>query len=299
MRIAITGSSGLIGSALVDHLRVGGHEVLRVVRSDATDDDEIAWSPAEASIDAGAFEAIDAVVHLAGAGIADKRWTADRKQVILESRTKATDLLARTLAGLEAPPRVLLSASAIGIYGDRGSEPVTEDDPPGSGFLADVCVAWEAAADPAREAGIRVVHPRTGLVLSAAGGALAKQLPLFKIGAGGRLGSGEQFWSWISMVDELGALEFLLDADIDGPVNLTGPEPVTNGAFTDVLGDVLGRPTFLPVPTFGPKMLLGRELADELLFTSARVLPARLEAAGYRFETPTVEQALHRALDAA
>ena len=296
MRIAVSGSSGLIGSALVDRLRAHGHEVLRLVRSGPSGEDHIAWSPAEATIDAGGLEGLDAVVHLAGAGIADKRWTDQRKQVILESRTRSTDLLARTLAGLDEPPDVFVSASAIGIYGDRGEEVLTEDSIAGEGFLADVCVAWEAAADPARAAGIRVVHPRTGLVLSTEGGALAKQLPLFKAGLGGKLGSGDQWWSWISMADEVGALEWLLGADIDGPVNLTAPAPVTNAAFTDVLGDVLGRPTFLPVPRFGPKLLLGGELADELLYTSARVEPSRLEQAGYPFTHPTLEAALQAEL---
>jgi uncharacterized protein (TIGR01777 family) len=296
MRIAVTGSSGLIGSALVDRLRAGGHEVLRLVRSGPAGDDGIEWSPTEGTIDGAGLEGVEAVVHLAGAGIADKRWSDARKRVILESRTTSTDLLARTLAGLDRPPSVLVSGSAIGIYGDRGDEVLTEDSSPGEGFLADVCVAWEAAADPAREAGIRVVHPRTGLVLSSEGGALAKQLPLFKAGVGGKLGSGDQWWSWISMEDELGALESLLDADLEGPVNLTGPAPVTNAEFADVLGDVLGRPSFVPVPRFGPKLLLGGELAEELLFTSARVQPTRLEEAGYAFTHPTAEAALRSEL---
>jgi uncharacterized protein (TIGR01777 family) len=297
MRIAVSGSSGLIGSALVDRLRASGHDVLRLVRSGPSGEDRIAWSPADGTIDAEGLEGVDAVVHLAGAGIADKRWSDQRKQLILESRTTSTELLARTLAGLDAPPAVFVSSSAIGIYGDRGDEELTEASEIGEGFLADVCRAWEAAADPAREAGIRVVHPRTGLVLSTEGGALAKQLPLFKAGLGGKLGSGDQWWSWISMADEVGALAWLLDADVDGPVNLTGPAPVTNAEFTDVLGDVLGRPTFMPIPRFGPKLLLGGELAEELLYTSARVQPSRLEQAGYTFAHPTLEDALRAELD--
>jgi uncharacterized protein (TIGR01777 family) len=292
MLIAVTGSSGLIGTALVSRLTTAGHDVSRVVRSSAPGDGEIAWSPTEGTIDGPAFEGVDAVVHLAGAGIADKRWSEDRKRVILESRTRSTDLLARTLAEMAEPPSVLISASAIGIYGDRGDEPLDEDSASGDGFLADVCRAWEAAADPAREAGIRVVHPRTGLVLSADGGALAKQLPLFKLGAGGRLGDGDQWWSWISMTDETAAIEWLLHNELHGPVNLTGPEPVTNATFTEELGEVLHRPTFLPVPAFGPKLLLGAELADQLLFASQRVLPTRLLDAGFRFEHPTAREAL-------
>jgi hypothetical protein len=296
MRIAVTGSSGLIGSALVARLQAADHDVVRIVRTDPSDPGEVSWNPADGTIDVARLDGVEAVIHLAGAGIADKRWSVGRKRAILESRTTSTDLLSRTLAALDDPPSVLLSASAIGFYGDRGDDALTEESDAGEGFLAQVCREWEAAADPAREAGIRVIHPRTGIVLSADGGALAKQLPLFRAGIGGRLGSGRQWWSWIAMADEVGALEWLLDANIEGPVNLTGPMPVTNAEFTDTLGEVLGRPAFLPVPRFGPKMVLGAELAEELLFTSARVLPTRLEHAGYAFTHATIGSALRAEL---
>ena len=296
VRIAVTGSSGLIGSTLVGHLQRSGHDVLRIVRADAPAADRISWSPTTGEIDRSGLEAVDALIHLAGAGIADRRWTTARKRTIIESRTTGTDLLARTIAGLAKPPSVLISASAIGYYGDRGDELLTEESPTGAGFLAQVCRDWEAAARPARDAGIRVVHPRTGLVLSAEGGALAKQLPLFRAGLGGRLGSGRQWWSSISLTDEVRALEWLLEADVDGPVNLTGPESVTNAAFTATLGRVLSRPAFLAVPRFAPGLLLGSELARELLFASQRVLPARLEATGFSFTHPTLQDALEAEL---
>lgn len=298
MHIAVTGSSGLIGSALVPRLRAGGHEVARVVRSASPSPtgETIRWDPAAGTIDAAAFEGIDAVVHLAGAGIGDKRWSDERKKVILESRTKSTDLLARTLAGLDRPPAVLLSGSAIGFYGERGDEVLTESSPRGHDFLSDVVVAWEAAAQPAVDAGIRTAFLRTGVVLSPDGGALGKLLPLFKFGVGGKLGKGDQWWSWVSIDDEVGAIEFLLTADVSGPVNITAPEPVTNAALTKALGSVLGRPTVLPVPKFGPKLLLGGELSDALLFTSARIEPEVLTAAGYTFRHPDITGALRSLL---
>lgn len=296
MRIAVTGSSGLIGTALIDRLRTAGHEVVRLVRGPVHHASDIRWDPAVDHLDPWDLEGTDAVVHLAGAGIGDRRWGADRKRELLESRTRSTALLAETLAGLDRRPSLLISASAIGIYGDAGDRELTEDSPSGEGFLPGLCRAWEAAARPATEAGIRVAHPRTGIVLSAEGGALAKQLPLFRAGLGGRLGNGTQWMSWISLDDEVAALSWLLDHDLSGPVNLTAPQPVTNIEFTRALGAALHRPTVVPVPAFGVKLVLGREMAEELLFASARILPAALEESGFRWSHPTLDQALEASL---
>ncbi len=297
MDVAVTGSTGLIGTALCRQLEADGHAVIRVVRRPvAPGESAIRWDPAAGTIDAASLEGVGAVVHLAGAGIGDKRWTAERKREILESRTKSTALLATTLAGLDRKPDVLVSGSAIGFYGDRGDEVVTEQSPPGGDFLAEICTAWEAEASPAVDAGIRVTTIRSGIVLSAGGGALAKMLPLFKLGAGGKFGSGRQWWSWISLDDEVGAIRHLLDHPVSGPVNLTAPNPDTNARFTKVLGRVMGRPSFLAVPRFGPKLLVGGELAEALLFTSARVLPAVLESSGFTFAHPDLESALRRLL---
>jgi uncharacterized protein (TIGR01777 family) len=297
MDVAITGASGLIGTALVGLLRAEGHRPIRLVRRAASGADEITWDPAGGTIDAASLEGVGAVVHLAGAGIGDKRWSDAYKREILESRTLGTGLLARTLAGLDRRPAAFLSGSAIGFYGAHGDEEFDETSPAGSGFLADVVQAWEGAAAPAAEAGIRTAFLRTGIVLSPAGGALKKQLPIFKSGLGGRFGSGRAWQSWISIDDEVGAIVFLLDATVAGPVNLTAPNPVTNAEFTKVLGTVLRRPTAMPIPSFGPKLLLGREAADALLFTGQRVLPRVLESAGYRFADPQLEGALRRLLD--
>ena len=298
MKILVTGSSGLIGTALMRALTAGGHDVVRAVRSGSPQHrgPTLEWDPERGEIDAAALEGTDAVVHLAGAGVGDKRWSDERKRIVRESRTRSTDLLARALAGLDRKPSVLLSGSAIGWYGDRGDTPLTEADGPGDDFLADVCREWEAATAPAEEAGIRTVRLRTGIVLSPDGGALAKLLLPFKAGLGGRMGNGRQWWSWISLDDEVAAIEWLLTADVAGPVNLTGPEPVTNADFTKALGSVLGRPTIVPVPGFGPKLLLGGELAEALLFTSARVVPEVLETAGYPFRHRTVTDALRGVL---
>lgn len=279
MRVAVTGSHGFIGSALVPALERDGHEVVRVARDAAGD------------LDAAALEGADGVIHLAGEGVAVKRWTPKQKQRVLESRTRGTSLVASTIAGMSSPPRVLLSGSAIGYYGDRGDEILTEESSPGTGFLADVCVQWEAATAPAEAAGIRVAHLRTGIVVGKSGGAVAKTLPLFKLGLGGRIGSGQQYWSWISLTDEIGAIRFLLDHEVAGPVNLTGPEPVTNAAFTKAVGRALHRPTVLPVPKFGPRLLLGREAAEEVVSASQRVEPVVLARAGYRFAHHTVDDA--------
>ena len=279
MRIAVTGSHGFIGSALVPSLERQGHDVVRVTRD------------AAGQLDTGALYGSDAVVHLAGEGVAAKRWTSEQKRKVLESRTKGTALVAETIAGMDHKPRVLLSASAVGYYGSRGDEVLTEKSGPGADFLADVCVQWEASTAAAEAAGIRVVHLRTGIVVGKSGGALAKTLPLFKLGLGGRIGSGRQWWSWISLTDEIGAITFLLDHDIAGPVNLTGPEPVTNAEFTKSVGRALHRPTLLPVPMFGPRLLLGREAADAVAGANQRVEPAVLSDAGYPFVHPTVDDA--------
>ncbi len=294
MRIAVTGATGLIGGALVADRRANGDEVVCISRRASGAD--ITWAPSEGKLDPGALEGVDAVVHLAGAGIADHRWTDDHKRAIRDSRLDGTALLARTIAGMARPPAVLLSGSAIGIYGSRGDEVLDETSAPGTGFLADVCVAWEAATAPAADAGVRVAHLRTGIVLSGDGGALRKQLPLFKFGLGGKMGSGRQWQSWISIDDEVGAIVHLLSSAVSGPVNLTAPNPVTNAEFTDTLGTALHRPTVLPIPKFGPQLLLGAEAADNLLFTGQRVVPKVLLADGYQFRHPDLADALQAAI---
>jgi uncharacterized protein len=294
--VAITGSSGLIGSALVTALESAGHRVRRVVRSGQSGPGRVRWSPADGEIDTAALAGVDAVVHLAGEGIAEKRWSADQKRRIRESRTQGTRLLAEALAQLDPTPSVLLSGSAIGYYGCRGDEELGEGAGPGEGFLADVVVEWEGAAAPAAAAGIRTAFLRTGIVLATEGGALAKQLPLFKVGLGGRLGDGTQWWPWISLDDEVAAIVHLLTADVSGPVNLVAPGAVTNAEFTSTLGSVLGRPTLLPTPSFGPRLLLGRELADNLLYCSTRVVPEALAASGFTFAHPELEGALRHLL---
>jgi uncharacterized protein (TIGR01777 family) len=249
------------------------------------------------TIDASALAGVDAVVNLAGEGIGDHRWTEAQKRRIRDSRVTGTTVLAEAMAALEPRPSVLLNASAVGYYGDRGDEVLTEASGPGTGFLSEVVQAWEGATRPAAAAGIRTACFRTGIVLAADGGALAKQLPLFRFGLGGRLGSGTQWLPWIALEDEVGAIVHLLTADVEGPVNLAAPDPVTNATFTEVLGRVLGRPSFLAVPAFGPRLLLGRELADELLFSSARMVPEKLRASGYQFALPELEGALRSVLD--
>lgn len=295
MKIAVTGASGLIGSALVPRLRESGHEVVRLVRRQTSAPDEITWNPTTGFVDLEKLAGTEALVHLAGAGVGDKRWTDSYKKEILDSRVKGTDTISRAMIALDPLPHTLISASAIGFYGDTGDRAVTEVDPAGSGFLADVVVAWEAAANPARDAGIRVVHPRTGLVVSADGGAWGRMFPLFKAGIGGKLGSGNQYWSWISMRDEINALVFLLENSLMvGPVNLTGPAPQTNADVTAAMGKVLGRPTVLPVPSIALKVVLG-EFSTEVL-GSSRVLPAKLEESDFTFLDATIESAIRSAL---
>ena len=295
MKIVISGASGLIGTQLVAKLSNSGHEVVRLVRR-SPKSGEIQWNPKLGTLDAAALEGVDAVIHLSGAGIGDKRWTDGYRKEILDSRTATTALLAKTMASLSRKPSVFLSGSAIGIYGARNDEQLTEVSTHGTGFLAEVCEQWEAAAKPAVDAGIRTVYLRTGIVLSPKGGALKKLLPLFKLGVGGKFGNGKQWQSWISIDDEIGAIEHLLTANVSGAVNLTAPNPVTNAEFTKVLASVLKRPAIVPVPTFAPKILLGGELADALLFTGQRVIPAALNASGYNFKHTTLESAFRSLL---
>jgi uncharacterized protein len=297
VRVAIAGSSGLIGTALRSRLVAGGHDVVRIRRAGAgaTDPGDISLR-ADGEIDPGAVEGIDAVVNLAGAGIGDHRWTDSYKRQIVDSRVRTTSALSRAIASADAGPQTLLSASGINVYGDRGAIELDETSPAGTGFLADLCASWEEATDVAAEAGVRVAHLRSGIVLSGAGGALKKQLPLFKFGLGGRFGSGRQWQSWISIDDEVGAIVHLLDSDVSGPVNLTAPAPVTNREFTATLARVLRRPAFLPIPALGPKLVLGAEAADEMLFSSLRVLPAVLQGDGYAFVHPDLDAALRASL---
>ena len=295
MKIVVSGARGLIGTQLVAKLSQSGHEVIRLVRR-SPKSGEIQWNPKSGTLDAAALEGVDAVIHLSGAGIGDKRWTTGYRKEILDSRTDTTALLAKTIASLSRKPSVFLSGSAIGIYGARNDEQLTEVSTHGTGFLAEVCEQWEAAAKPAVDAGVRTVYLRTGIVLSPKGGALKKLLPLFKLGVGGKFGNGKQWQSWISIDDEIGAIEHLLTANVSGAVNLTAPNPVTNAEFTKVLASVLKRPAIVPVPTFAPKILLGGELADALLFTGQRVIPAALNASGYSFKHSTLESALRSLL---
>jgi len=297
MRVVVTGSSGLIGRALCSFLGWRSHDVVRVVRRPVRAGEfALRWNPEAGTIESGGLEGADAVVHLAGAGIADGRWSDARKRMLIESRTRSTALLAGALAELDHRPQVLVSASAIGIYGDRGDEILTEQSPPGHDFLASLCVRWEAETAAASDAGIRVVSARTGIVLSRQGGALPKLLPLFNLGLGGRFGSGVQWWSWVTLDDEVRAIEWLLENDVRGPVNLTAPKPVTNREFTRILSEVLSRPARLPVPRFGPRLLLGSELADALLFTSAQVRPTVLESSGFAFSHSDLESDLRNLL---
>ena len=295
MKIIISGASGLIGKQLVEQLQQHGHDVVRLVRR-AASTGEIMWDPKAGVLSASALEGADAVIHLSGAGIGDKRWTSSYKREILESRTITTNLIATTIANMNRKPSVFLSGSAIGIYGPRGDEQLNEVSTDGTSFLADVCKQWEDAAKPASDAGIRTVLLRTGIVLTTKGGALKKQLPLFQLGLGGKFGNGKQWQSWISIDDEVGAIEHLLTANVSGAVNLTAPNPVTNAEFTSTLARVVKRPAFLPIPPFAPKAILGGELADALLFTGQRVLPAALNASGYQFVHPTLEVALRALL---
>jgi uncharacterized protein (TIGR01777 family) len=297
MRVLVSGSSGLVGSALVSLLTGGGHQVVRLVRAQPKDEaSEVRWDPEAGDIDGAGLKGVDAAVHLAGESIAAGRWTAAKKGRILESRVKGTRLLAEALAGLEPVPRALVSASAVGYYGDRGEEELREESGSGSAFLSEVCRQWEAATEPAAAGGIRVVNLRFGIMLSAAGGALPRLLTPFRLGAGGTVGSGRQFMSWIALDDVVGViLHALITEALRGPVNAVAPQPVTNREFTKTLGRVLGRPTLFPLPAFAARLAFG-EMADELLLASQRVEPARLLASGYSFRFPELEGALRHVL---
>lgn len=289
MKIAVTGSTGLVGSALTPSLERAGYEVARLKRPGQ-------WDPERRTADISAFSGVDAVVHLAGESIASGRWTAARKQRILDSRVNGTKLIAETVARLDRLPQVLVSASAIGYYGDRGNEVLREESAAGTGFLPEVCRQWEAATDAATRKGIRVVHLRTGLVLSGKGGAMSKMLLPFKLGLGGKIGSGKQYWSWISIDDLCGAILHCIQAtSLHGAVNMVSPSPVTNLEFTKTLGRVLGRPTMFPLPAFAARLALG-EMADELLLASARVEPAKLLASRFLFRHKELEPALKHLL---
>ena len=297
MDVVVTGSSGLLGSALVTALADEGHRVIRLVRTAALcSNDRICWDPARGTVDPAVFSGCDAVVHLAGESIAEGRWTAAQKARIRDSRVQGTRVLAEALAATDKPPEVLVSASAIGFYGHRGEETVDEDSPAGSGYLASVCRDWEAASKPAVDKGLRVVYLRIGMVLSATGGALAKMLRPFKLGVGGVLGSGEQYLSWIAVDDLVGAVQHALSVrELRGPVNAVAPYPVTNRQFTKTLGRVLRRPTVFPAPAFALRAAFG-EMADALLLASTRVTPTRLTDSGFRFRFPQLEDALRHLL---
>jgi hypothetical protein len=294
MNVLISGATGLIGSALVPELEAKGHTVTRLSRS-RSGANTIRWDPSAGTID-GDLEGTDAVVHLAGESIAQGRWNPDKKRRILDSRVQGTRLLAEKISALATPPKVMVSMSAVGYYGDRGDEVLTEESAPGADFLTRVCREWEAAAEPARRAGIRVVHPRLGIVLTPQGGALGTTLPIFKLGGGGKIGSGRQWWSWVALDDVVGSvLHALTDEGVEGPVNVGSPNPMTNAEYTKVLGKVLGRPTVLPLPAPAARIMLG-EVADALLLASQRMRPARLQATGYAFRHPQLEGALRHLL---
>ena len=296
LRIAITGSSGLIGSHLVPFLTTAGHDVIRLTRSPAADAHSVHWDPASGAIDASRLEGLDAVVHLAGASIAGQRWNDAWKREIRDSRVGPTGRLCAALAALAAPPRVLVSSSAIGYYGDRGSEVLTERSAPGTGFLSDISVAWEEATAPATRAGMRVVLVRTGIVLTPRGGALQQMLPPFKLGLGGPIGPGTQYQSWIGIDDMLGALVHAIQTDaLSGPMNATAPAPLPQREFASTLGKVLGRPAILPAPAFALRLALG-EMADPLLLASTRVVPEQLLQTGFVFRHPALEGCLRHVL---
>lgn len=295
MKIAITGSTGLVGSALVPFLTTGGHHVTRIVRTSTTEAETL-WNPATGQIDGGRLEGFDAVVHLAGENIAARCWNAEQKARICDSRVQGTKLLCETLAKLQRPPRVLVSASAIGFYGDQGDRELTEESPSGSGFLPEVCQEWEAATEAAKKAGIRVVQLRFGVILSPGGGALAKMLTPFRLGLGGRIGNGRQWMSWIALDDVVGCVHHALATEsLRGPVNAVAPRPVTNREFTKTLGKVLWRPTLFPMPGFMARLAFG-EMANELLLASTRVLPRALLDSGFRFLYGDLESALRHLL---
>ena len=294
MRVVVGGASGLIGSALVPRLEANGHEVLRLVRREPRDAGEIRWDPAAGVLESAALAGVDAIVNLSGESIG-QRWTASKKREILESRTHATGLLARTAVELDPRPRVFVSASAIGIYPDLGDDVLTEESADATGFEPDVVRSWEAAAQPARDAGIRVVTFRQSPILAPDGGVLERLRLPFKLGLGGRIGSGRQWFSWVALDDVTSAYVLALSEDLEGIYNLTSPNPVTNAQFTRALGKALRRPAVVPVPAFAIRTLFG-EMGDEMLLAGKRILPARLLARGFEFSAPTIDVALERAL---
>jgi uncharacterized protein (TIGR01777 family) len=300
MRVAITGSTGLIGSALTRSLLLDGHQVLRLTRGGTAaafgdGSDSAAWDPRAGTVQPGAIEGAEAVVHLAGAGIGDKRWNDAYKKELRDSRVLSTQTIARAVAALDVKPRVLISSSAVGYYGDTGDRVVEESTPAGTDFLGRLCVEWEDAAAPAAQAGIRVVHPRTGLVVSAKGGAWGKLFPLFQYGVGGRLGSGNQYWPFIALADHIAALRFAIDnEDVVGPLNLSAPEPLTNREITKAMGRAMHRPTIASVPEFALKIVIG-EFASGIT-GSCRAVPAALLKAGFTFQYPTIEDSLNAVL---
>jgi len=296
MKVLFSGSHGLIGKALVTRLEADGHEILRLVRHAPSSEAEIEWSPDRYSIALARLEGFDAVIHLAGENIAAGRWNEEKKKRIRESRVKGTKLLADAMADLSRPPKTLISASAVGYYGNRGDEPLSETSAPGNDFLSQVCVEWEKATVLAAEKGIRVVNTRFGIILSPDGGALAKMLTPFRMGVGGKIGSGKQWMSWIALEDVVEGLKYALtNESLRGPVNFVAPNPVTNAEFTKTLGRVLSRPTLFPVPAFAARIAFG-EMADALLLSSQRVAPTRLKEADYRFSYPELKQALSHVL---
>jgi len=292
MKILLSGASGLVGSALMPKLEAAGHSCVQLVRRDPTDSNEIQWDPSAGTLSPAAFDGVDAVINLSGAGIAEGRWTEARKKILVDSRVDCTALLAKTMAGLETKPSHFVSASAIGYYGNRGDESLTEVSSPGEGFMSNICVQWENAAEAAREAGIRTSHIRIGIVLTPDGGALEKMLPPFKMGMGGRVGTGKQMMSWIGMHDILRAIEFVTThPSVEGAINLTTPHPVANAEFTKTLGEAINRPTAIPAPAFIIKKMFG-EMGEALLLGGAKVLPAKLEALGFTFDHPGLPEAL-------
>jgi uncharacterized protein len=296
MNIVISGSTGLIGSELVSLLRENQHHVIRLVRRTEPGIDEIIWDPIAGTLNPQAFEGMDAVVHLAGENIAAGRWTVERKRRIRESRIKGTQLLAQSLARLFDPPKVMVSVSAIGYYGSRGDERLDEESDAGIGFLPDLCQQWEAATHAAILRGIRVVIPRVGMVLSAKGGALPLMLPAFRLGIGGRIGSGRQYMSWITLQDLVGVINHVINNSfLQGPVNAVSPNPVTNREFTKVLAHALARPSLFALPSCAARLAFG-EMADEALLASARVFPERLKQSGFKFKFPDLESALQQVL---
>ncbi|MDJ0341198.1 TIGR01777 family oxidoreductase [Streptomyces sp. H10-C2] len=295
MRIAVTGATGLIGTALVHNLTSDGHQVVRLVRREPAGPSEVRWDPARQYVDTKGLTGCDAVVHLAGAGVGEHRWTAAYKREIHDSRVLGTAAIAKAVASLDTPPAVLVCGTAVGFYGDTGDRPVDEDSPPGSGFLADLCQEWEAAAEPAAAAGVRVAHARTGLVVSREGGAWGRLFPLFKAGLGGRLGNGRQYWSFISLHDEIAAFRHIIDTEtLSGPVNLTAPEPLTNREITAAMGRVLHRPTLAAVPAPVLRVVLG-EFAQDVL-GSQRVRPRRLLDSGFSFAFAEIDDCVRAAL---